>query len=100
MEIPGEAAAAGGERTGYPARSDRKVPAQPERGIWRRPRAAAGGELRGQLTGRNPAMCVPASSPSPAERARPRAPFLPAQGRQLRREAGEGVGEGAQRRDT
>lgn len=63
-------------------------------GIWRRPRAAAGGELRGQLTGRNPAMCVPAFSPSPRERDRPRACFLPAERRQLRREAGEGVGEG------
>ena len=74
--------------------SDRKVPAQRECGIWRRPRAAAGGELRGQLTGRNPAMCVPASSPSIIECDRPRACFLHAKRRQLRREAGERVGEG------
>lgn len=74
--------------------SDRKVPAQRECGIWRRPRAAAGGELRGQLTGRNPAMCVPASSPSIIECDRPRACFLHAKRRQLRRETGEGVEEG------
>lgn len=69
-------------------RSERKVPARRECSIWRRPRAAVGGELRGQLTGRNPAMCVPASSPSIIEHNRPRA-----QWRQLIRETGEGVEE-------
>lgn len=65
--------------------SDRKVPAQQECGIWRRPGAAAGGELRGQLAGRNPAMCVPASSLSATDHVH--ASFSRA--RAMSREAGE-----------
>lgn len=84
-------------KTGIPnIKSDRKAPAQPECGIWRRPRAAAGAELRGELAGRNPAVCVGIFCKHPRAR-QTRCVPLPCQPRQPRRGTGEGVGEGLRR---